>query len=181
MRKFPALAVLALAASCAAPERAPPPAPPPPPSRPAPPPPPPAPVSLDWRDWPLTPGSWVYVADAGGSSAMFGRSGGEAELILRCDRATRKIILSWPAALTAGAASATITTSSGSASYSGWGGIGTTARVGLTFPTNDPFLDKLAFSRGRFVLAKAPSTQPGDRLVIPAWPEPARAVEDCRK
>jgi hypothetical protein len=182
MRKFLAVAPLFLLACCVAPEKAPPPVPQAPPP---PPPPPPAPVSQDWRDWPLTPGTWIYQADAGGTSALFGRAGGEAALILRCDRATRTVILSWPGVALAGGNEATITTSHGSASYRGLSAVGVEGRIGITFPANNPFLDKLAFSQGRFVVASAgiggTSAPLGDRLVVPAWPEPARAVEDCRK
>jgi hypothetical protein len=41
---------------------------------------------------------------------------------------------------------------------------------------NDPLLDAIAFSRGRFTVEV-----PGlPMLVLPAWPEPARVIEDCR-
>jgi hypothetical protein len=179
MRKYSAAMPLLLLAACVAPQPAPPPAPPaPPPPTPVPPP----PVSLDWRDWPLTPGSWIYRADAAGSSALFGRAGAEANLILRCDLASRTIMLSWPGAA---ASAVTITTSHGVGSYQAAPAAGTTGRIGISFAARDPFLDKLSFSRGRFVVASvgggAAAGEPAGRLVIPAWPEPARAVEDCRK
>jgi hypothetical protein len=41
---------------------------------------------------------------------------------------------------------------------------------------NDRLLDAMVFSRGRFTV-EVPGTP---MLVIPAWPEPARVVEDCR-
>jgi hypothetical protein len=40
----------------------------------------------------------------------------------------------------------------------------------------DNLFDALAFSRGRFSVTAAG----GAPLVLPAWPEPARAIEDCR-
>ena len=40
----------------------------------------------------------------------------------------------------------------------------------------DPLLDAIAFSRGRFTV----ESESGAMLVLPAWPEPARVVEDCR-
>jgi hypothetical protein len=40
----------------------------------------------------------------------------------------------------------------------------------------DPLLDQIAFSRGRFTI-EAPGAA---MLVIPAWPEAARVIEDCR-
>ena len=48
--------------------------------------------------------------------------------------------------------------------------------VALALTAGDPFLDKMAFSRGRFVVAVSGTP----RLAIPAWPEFARVVEDCR-
>jgi hypothetical protein len=48
------------------------------------------------------------------------------------------------------------------------------ASVGLT--ATDRLLDEIAFSRGRFTV-ELPGTP---MLIIPAWPEPARVVEDCR-
>jgi len=180
MRTFLGAVPLLLLACCAAPQ----PALSPVTQLSPPPPPPPAPVSQDWRDWPLTPGTWVYRADAAGTSAMFGRPGIEADLILRCDLATRTITMSWAGAPAAGGNEATITTSEGSASYRGTALAAAPGRIGLSLPANSPFLDKLAFSRGRFIVAPAgigALPQAGDRLVIPAWPEPARAIEDCRK
>jgi hypothetical protein len=42
--------------------------------------------------------------------------------------------------------------------------------------SRDSLLDRMAFSRGRFIIVV-----PGaERLAIPAWPEFARVVEDCR-
>ena len=175
MRKFLAGASLILLAACVAPAPPPPPAP-----RPAPPlPPPPAPVSQDWRDFPLTPGSWAYAGDGAGSSALFGRAGVEADFILRCDLASRTVTLSWLGVPMPAGNATTITTSAGVVTYPA--GAVTANRIGVRLAASDPFLDKLVFSRGRFVVAGAVSEQAAVRLVIPAWPEPGRAVEDCRK
>jgi len=171
MRKFLAGAFLILLAACVAPVPPPPTAP-----RPAPPPPQPsAPISQDWRDWPLTPGSWAYAADPGGSSAIFGRAGAAADFVLRCDLANRTLTLSWPGAAGPAGDATTITTSAGIVTYPA--GAVSLNRIGVRLAAGDPFLDKLAFSRGRFVVAG----QANLRLVIPARPEPARTIEDCRK
>jgi hypothetical protein len=47
---------------------------------------------------------------------------------------------------------------------------------GAALPATDPLLDELAFSRGRFTVDAAGTAT----LVIPAWPEPARVIGDCR-
>ena len=53
---------------------------------------------------------------------------------------------------------------------------GATQRVSIELVSNDPLLDSLAFSRGRLGVTVAGSPS----LVVPAWPEVARVVEDCR-
>lgn len=177
MRRFLVWAPLLPLVACVAPKPA------PEPARQAalPPPPPPAPVAQDWRDRPLAPGSWAYRADAAGSSAMFGVAGAEAELILRCDLASRTVFLSWRGTPMAGGNPATITTSYGLANYRGGPAPGAAGRIGVSFAARDPFLDRIAFSRGRVVIAKLVSAEQSEVLAVPAWPEPARAVEDCRK
>jgi hypothetical protein len=48
--------------------------------------------------------------------------------------------------------------------------------LAATLSASDPLLDQIAFSRGRFTVEVAGQPQ----LVLPAWPEVARVVEDCR-
>ena len=43
-------------------------------------------------------------------------------------------------------------------------------------PASDPLLEQMAFSRGRFLVV----VEGGPSLVVPAWPELARVIEDCR-
>jgi hypothetical protein len=49
-------------------------------------------------------------------------------------------------------------------------------RVAATLAANDPLLDAIAFSRGRFAVQMPGSVV----LVAPAAPETARVIEDCR-
>lgn len=173
MRKLWRGLPLLLVASCSTVPDAPPPAPRPQPApRPAPP-----VVSEDWRDVPLTPGRWAYVADASGSSAMFGRPGGEADFIVRCDRSSRTISFSRAGALAAGANAIGLTTSAGSLSYAAAPVAGAAPRFAASTRGDDPFLDKIAFSRGRFLVTAGGTS----RLVLPSWAEVARTIEDCRK
>jgi len=53
------------------------------------------------------------------------------------------------------------------------GPLGLTARVSA----EDPLLDALAFSRGRFTVEAPGATA----LVVPTWPELGRVIEDCRR
>lgn len=152
---------------------APPPAPAPAPvARPVPPP-PVMPVSSDWRDWPLTPGTWTYRRDDRGSIALFGVSGNDARMTLRCDLDRRQVFLSvvgsTPAALTFRTTSLTRAVPMQPAG-------GSPAYVAVALAPNDGLLDAMAFSRGRFVVQ-----QPGgSALVVPAWAEIGRVTEDCR-
>jgi hypothetical protein len=159
---FAALGGFALLAGCAPrPEPRPIPAPAAPlPPAPVPVPPPP-PAAQDWRDIPLTPGEWRYAAQASLVQARFGAEG--AGFVIRCDLANRQLAL-----VREGAGGAiTIRTSFGARGF---------PAAGASLAASDPFLDALAFSRGRFTVEVAGLPD----LVLPAWPEPARVVEDCR-
>ena len=46
----------------------------------------------------------------------------------------------------------------------------------VELPANDPLLDAMAITRGRFAIE--PTGAPG--LYIPAWAEVTRVIEDCR-
>jgi hypothetical protein len=48
--------------------------------------------------------------------------------------------------------------------------------VSAALAANDPLLDAMVFSRGRFSIEVTGLP----RLIIPTWPEPARVIEDCR-
>ncbi|MDB5698466.1 MAG: hypothetical protein JWN69_1270 [Alphaproteobacteria bacterium] len=149
--------------------------PPPAPSAPArlPPPPPPSPPPIDWRDLPLTPGTWSYRGDAAGSEALFG-AGAQATFALRCDRTRGEISLAREG-ITSGN-TMTVRTSSGARNFPLAVRSEPAAAVIATVNAADRFLDSMAFSRGRFTV-EVPGTA---RLVIPAWAEPARVIEDCR-
>jgi len=137
-------------------------------------PPPPPPAAVDWTLLPLTPGTWIYSAQAGATQAMFGPRNGGAMFIVRCDRGRRQVSL-WregtasgnlmTVRTTAGARSLPLSVQAQPISYV-WSALG----------ANDRLLDHIAFSRGRFTV-EVPGMQ---MLVIPSWPEPARVVEDCR-
>lgn len=162
-------ALAVLLAGCI-PRPAPPPPPPPPPSREAPAPSPPAPLpappGADWRDAPISPGDWHYDGD-GRSLAWFGPAGAPS-FAARCDGGAVALTL---AGATRGPLR--VTTSFGArtlpAEVQG-------TNLVATLAPRDPLLDRMAFSRGRFMV-EAPGASP---LYVPAWPEFARVVEDCR-
>lgn len=137
------------------------------------PPPVPQPRATDWRDLPLSSGAWSYRSDASASEARFGPAG-HASFALRCERARREIVLVRDG-LTSGN-TMTIRTSSGTRNFPLSVRTEPTPIVTATVGASDRFLDSIAFSRGRFTV-EVPGTA---ILVIPAWPEPTRVIEDCR-
>jgi hypothetical protein len=128
----------------------------------------------DWRDLPLTPGAWFYSSPADGSQALFGPANSEAYFIVRCDRAKRQIVLSREG-VTSGNMM-TVRTTSAARNFPLSVQTEPLQYVFATTGASDRFLDEIAFSRGRFTIQV-----PGmPMLVLPAWPEPARVIEDCR-
>lgn len=178
MKKMRAALMFGTVAALAAcmPRREPPPAPEP--QRPAAPPPvqapPPPPPRADWRDIPLSPGGWSYRNEGQVSFAMFGPASGEPSLIVRCDRAARQVRLSRQGSAAGGAL--TVRTSYSARTFPLAVQAQTSPYISIAVPASDRLLDQIAFSRGRFTV-EAPGLP---MLVIPAWPEPARVVEDCR-
>ena len=171
MRTRTALLLALAAVGCAPASRPAPPAPAP--VAPPPPAPRPAAVAADWRDWPVTPGAWSYRADARGTVAMYGTAGADAVAVLRCDRAGARLFLS-----VAGerAGPMTIRTSSVARTLAAGATGGVPPYTAATFAPADALLDAMAFSRGRFAL----SLPGGPPVVLPAWAEVGRVVEDCR-
>lgn len=172
---FPVLGLFGLLAACVAPKA------PAPVERPVPvvplPPPPPPPRAANWMDWPLTPGDWSYRLDPRGSVASYGRIGAAPDFAVRCDKDMRRVSLSLPGVLDPGkAARITLRATEGVSSYPLANAGGSPPLVAATLAANDPFLDKIAFSRGR-VLVQVDGAQD---IVFPNWAEFARVVEDCR-
>jgi hypothetical protein len=118
-------------------------------------------------------GNWTYSPLAGGSQAVFLNAAAQPQLTISCARATRQVTIAKTAT---GAAPflnvwSTSQTRNIPASYNPATGL-----LSTTIGAYDPLLDAIAFSRGRFAIGA--SGQPA--LVLPAWPEVARVVEDCR-
>jgi hypothetical protein len=143
------------------PQPAAPPAPPPPaPAAPAP------TKAADWRDEPLSPGTWVYRPLGNISEARFGSDAAAPSFTLRCDRARRQVILIRQGLATGSLA---VRTSYGVRNWPVQQGM-------VALAATDSALDQIAFSRGRFSVSAAGLPT----LFIPAWAEPSRVIEDCR-
>ena len=102
----------------------------------------------------ITPGQWDHIASATGSEARY-----SGVLSIRCDRQTRTVTISLPGQPTA---LLTVATSA----------LTRQLPAGGRLLANDPLLDAVAFSRGRFLV----SSGTGPILAIPSWPEAARAM-----
>jgi len=129
--------------------------------------------AVDYNIAQAAPGSWSYLPVPGGSEARFTDASATIRLTIQCTKATRRVMISHTSA--APASSMFVWTSSATrnlpAQFDAKG-----MRVTADLAANDPLLDAISFSRGRFVVS-----MPGTAaLVMPAWPEAARAVEDCR-
>jgi hypothetical protein len=118
-------------------------------------------------------GSWTYLATSDGSEAAFNDPAARPQLVVHCTRSTRQVTIAKPA--TAAAPFLIVWTSTMTrnlpSSYNP-----ATGKLSATVSAYDPLLDALAFSRGRIgvtVSGLAP-------LVLPAWAEAARVIEDCR-
>ncbi|RVT93840.1 hypothetical protein [Sphingomonas crocodyli] len=140
--------------------------------------PPPVPVAVtpprDWRDAPLTAGTWRYVPGTAQSYAVYGAAGAQPALVIACDKTARTIAIMRQGAAT----SLTVTTSYGAATLPA-GGLSHDGKMmtGARISARDNLLDRIGYSRGRFAVMGAGLAP----VIVPAWAEPARAVEDCRQ
>lgn len=165
------LALITALASCVAPPREAPvvvPAPKPAPApvaTPAPTPP------QDWRDWPMTDGAWRYQGGGQTSVATFGVAGAPPLVTFRCEVTARRIVVQAATARAAGQMSVRTTFGATQWPLQADG----TSFVAIR-PANDPTLDQIAFSRGRFMITLS-GTAP---MILPTWAEVTRVIEDCR-
>jgi hypothetical protein len=118
-------------------------------------------------------GRWIYSFVADGSQATFVDASAQPQVTIHCTRATRRVTISKPAGVAA--PSLYVWTSSLARTLPAiFNPIA--ARLTADVAAFDPLLDGIAFSRGRIAIA-APTTP---ALVVPAWAEAARVIEDCR-
>jgi hypothetical protein len=166
-----ALVVLAACVPAPAPTPAPAPVPVPAPAQPPPPPPSaPAPAFSNWADAPQTPGDWSYQAGI----ARFGQPGGEALLTLRCDRAAGAVEIARSGQVAA--AAIVVRAEAMERSVAAGSSANPPPAVVARVAANDPLLDAMAFSKGRFAVEVAGLPT----LYVPSYPEVTRVIEDCR-
>lgn len=132
-----------------------------------------APASVEWQYRPATPGNWTYRADPAGSVALFGQNGADPQLTIRCDRAARRISLIRAGT---GTGAMILRTSYGATSWPTTPAPAAAPQTLAVRAASDATLDQIAYSRGKFAI-EATGLPP---LIVPAWAEMARVVEDCR-
>ena len=118
-------------------------------------------------------GTWTYRPIAGGSEAAFVDASAARRLVIRCNRAARTVSIVRTAVATAAPTLSVWTTSGSRAIPSRFEA---TKVLTADIAATDPFLDSIAFTRGSFATAAASAPM----LAVPAWPQPARVIEDCR-
>ncbi len=118
-------------------------------------------------------GAWAYQVVPGGSMARFVDTTGTARLVLQCTKATRRVTISHTSA--SAAPGLHVWTSSATRNLPARFEANA-MRVTAELPAFDALLDGIAFSRGRIGVTMSGAVP----LVVPAWPEAARTIEDCR-
>lgn len=170
------LAALAALSACVTPPAAPPPAPAPAPAPSPVPAPPPTPAYSNWMEAPQTPGDWFYIPQTGASIAAFGPAERQPWFAMRCDPASRTISIGRTSASMA-SQPMTIRTESATRTFAANPAQGSVEHlVAASVPAADPFLDAMAFSKGRFAVEVGGEPT----LYLPSWPEVSRVIEDCR-
>ena len=134
-------------------------------------------VPMDFSTARVTPGLWTYQAVPGGSAARFIDATGIARFTIECSRATRRVTIS----RTSASAAPTLFVWTTDASRTlGVRFEPNAMRLAVELAARDPLLDGMAYSRGRFAVTTAGTGRAAETLIMPAWPEAARTIEDCR-
>lgn len=140
------------------------------------PPPMPEPTYSHWLDAPQTPGDWFYEALAPYSYAAFGPAPKQPIAAFRCDR-PRRIVSIGRSSSSLAAKPLTIRTETQSRTFIAEPRQGSVEHLlAIDLPADDPLLDAIAFSKGRFAIEVTGEPT----LYLPAWPEINRVIDDCR-
>lgn len=133
-----------------------------------------APVSDNWMDLPATAGTWRYKREALSSVAAFSLAGSSGGLALKCTFGSGAIMLG-TFAPGADNPQVRIRTETVESVFTAMPGGGSADRL-VFIPANDPLLDAMALSKGRFAV-EVEGLSP---LYLPSHAEVSRVIEDCR-
>ena len=132
------------------------------------------PTASDWIDRPQTRGNWTYSTMQGGTMASFGE-GNDRLFALICDSTSGRVMMRRERSAAGADRGLTIRTETldrALAAGPDSAGRASTAAVSA----NDPLLDAIALTRGRFAVEATGTPS----LYLPAWGEVTRVIEDCR-
>jgi len=132
------------------------------------------PVYENWMDAPQTPGNWEYVDEPTESLALFGDANPVHLFVIRCNKQNRQVGIARRGETSTPLAMRVLTETSQrvlSATQVPDFGL-----IAATVWGNDPLLDAMAISKGRFAVEMDGFAN----LYIPSWPEVTRVIEDCR-
>ena len=150
------------------------PAPTPPP---APPPSVAQPVHDNWMDAPQTPGDWSLRVNQNETLALYGLPETEPVFYMRCERPSLRVTLALAGEEPDGDAVAVRVRTETRDRILTFGDAGSELPyLAATLPAQDPLLDAMAISKGRFAV----ETADYPTLYLPSWPEVTRVIEDCR-
>lgn len=131
----------------------------------------------DWHDRALTPGDWRYVRKQSETVAEYATDplAPAALLTIACTRASRQITITANKSQRP-SSTMTIRTETMERTLPASQQKPGESYVASDLYARDPLLDAMVFSHGRFavVIPRSPA------LILPAWPEITRVVEDCR-
>ncbi len=136
---------------------------------------PPLTGGLSFLDAPQTPGNWRYIVERNETFALFGSSVQNAQAIIRCDLETRQVGIG-RFGLAASAAAMRIRSETRAKEDMATTRDSGQPLVAFEMNANDPVLDAMALSKGRFAIETAGMPT----LYLPAWAEVTRVIEDCR-
>ncbi len=122
-------------------------------------------------DAPATPGDWSYRAGL----ASFGQPGAPPLLSLRCNRAGGAIDIV-RSGTPGSALPMSVLTEFQDRTLDAASVPSDPTTLVARIPVQDPLLDAMAFSKGRFAIEVAGTTT----LYAPSWAEVTRVIEDCR-
>ena len=131
-----------------------------------------------YLDAPQTPGDWVYDQERGESLALYQSTAPRPVFTIRCSAG----VVSLGRASSAGQREESssrllsISTETVKASLDTYPVAGPEAILVADLDANDPLLDAMAITKGRFAV----EVEGEETLYLPAWVEVSRVIEDCR-
>jgi hypothetical protein len=126
-------------------------------------------------DAPATLGSWSYENRGSVTLAVFTAPARGALFAIQCRAPSSEVWLVMPGQNVA-SPTMQVRTETTTRAIKAQLTVGELSNVTAALPGNDPLLDAMALSKGRFAV----ETEGLPPLYLPAWAEVTRVIEDCR-